>query len=328
MFFSFSSSAFLLVLAVAKTNHGVAADGQPRIGRMRNANDVEKNSKWWKSFPVASLFKERNQALAFEEGADEVDGFFQAMAVENSMPSVSPTVAALPSTPPTISSMPSFAPTESSIPSEVPSVSAMPSEVPTVSAMPSHSPTIEGAGLTPLPSNFPTFEPNDSPTDFPTFEPSEIPSDFPTFQPSASPSDFPTLFPSDFPTVERSRFPTFFPTISTSVEGSENPTISPAPSLFPTLSVCEITPEQRIIGILAVLDQVADSVLIRDITTPQGQATDWLLNLDNEQTCPDDPKIIQRWSLAVMYFSMEGMTSRLDFPIVLLILVFVSDTPC
>jgi hypothetical protein len=54
-----------------------------------------------------------------------------------------------------------------------------------------------------------------------------------------------------------------------------------------------------------MLDQVADAGLIRDPSTPQGQATEWIMN-DNDESCPDDPKLIQRWALAVMYFSTEG----------------------
>lgn len=62
----------------------------------------------------------------------------------------------------------------------------------------------------------------------------------------------------------------------------------------------------REIQILALLDSVADPVLIRDVNTPQGLATEWLLSQDSRKICPDDPKILQRWVLAVMYFSTGG----------------------
>ncbi|KAL3915125.1 MAG: hypothetical protein SGILL_005793 [Bacillariaceae sp.] len=289
MRFSLFSSA-LLVLTMASPAIGIENDEHPRVGRLRNSQEVGATAKWWKSFQVGSLFKQRNEVLAFEEQADGVDGFFQVMAVDMSMPTASPTVSAMPSVSPTVSAMPSSAPSVSAMPSNTPSVSAEPSTAPTVSAMPSHSPTVEGVGPTPNPSDFPTFEPSGGPTFFPTLES--------TGAPSASPSDLPS--------TERSRFPTFFPTTGASLEGSASPSISSAPSEAPSLFVCRITPEQRIVGILGVLDQVANSDDIRNINTPQGQATNWILNLDEEQICPDDPKIIQRWALAVMYFSTEG----------------------
>jgi hypothetical protein len=82
--------------------------------------------------------------------------------------------------------------------------------------------------------------------------------------------------------------------------------VTGAPSNGPTLSVCGITPEERETAILGILDQVANSTLIRDLSTPQGLATNWIINEDAGQHCPDEPKIIQRWSLAVMYFSTGG----------------------
>jgi hypothetical protein len=51
---------------------------------------------------------------------------------------------------------------------------------------------------------------------------------------------------------------------------------------------------------------VADPALLRDLDTPQGKATDWLINRDFDQTCPDDEKLVQRWTLAVMYYSTNG----------------------
>jgi hypothetical protein len=67
-----------------------------------------------------------------------------------------------------------------------------------------------------------------------------------------------------------------------------------------------MTPEQRSQIILDILDGVADPTLIRNITTPQGMATDWLINQDVRQLCPHNPKIVQRWAVAVIYFSTGG----------------------
>ena len=57
---------------------------------------------------------------------------------------------------------------------------------------------------------------------------------------------------------------------------------------------------------MGLLDQVANSTLIRNRATPQGRATEWIIQDDLAGICPDNPKLIQRWALAVMYFSTGG----------------------
>ena len=85
------------------------------------------------------------------------------------------------------------------------------------------------------------------------------------------------------------------------------PTASPTTeSALPTTENCGISAAEREASILEILDEAADSDLIRDGSSPQGQATIWLLNMDIRQICPDDPKILQRWALAVIYFSTGG----------------------
>ena len=51
---------------------------------------------------------------------------------------------------------------------------------------------------------------------------------------------------------------------------------------------------------------VVDSSILADLTTPQGLATEWILNQDAAVACPDDPKFLQRWVLAVIYYSTNG----------------------
>jgi hypothetical protein len=59
--------------------------------------------------------------------------------------------------------------------------------------------------------------------------------------------------------------------------------------------------------ILAALDLVVDGPnLNRNTTTPQGKATDWIINQDEFQLCPGDEKIIQRWVMAIFYYSTAG----------------------
>jgi hypothetical protein len=54
------------------------------------------------------------------------------------------------------------------------------------------------------------------------------------------------------------------------------------------------------------LDEVSNPILIRDPAEPQGRATTWLIEEDSLLLCPDDLDILQRWSLAVTYFSTGG----------------------
>lgn len=54
------------------------------------------------------------------------------------------------------------------------------------------------------------------------------------------------------------------------------------------------------------MDAAGDPTLIRDLATPQGEATDWLINQDARVLCPDDEKLVQRWVITVMYFSSGG----------------------
>jgi len=42
------------------------------------------------------------------------------------------------------------------------------------------------------------------------------------------------------------------------------------------------------------------------MNTPQGLATDWLINHDGLNLCADNAALVQRWALAVFYFSTNG----------------------
>lgn len=130
------------------------------------------------------------------------------------------------------------------------------------------------------------------PTEAPSDNPSATPSAAPTKAPSASPSAAPTKAPTDAPTV-----------VTLPLEG---PTPAPTPP-SPPHGICPgITVQERIDQILAILDAVADPTEIRDVNIPQGKATVWLLEQDTFQICPDNDKLVQRWALAVIYFSTGG----------------------
>lgn len=57
---------------------------------------------------------------------------------------------------------------------------------------------------------------------------------------------------------------------------------------------------------MAILGTVTDRSILEDTSTPQGKATEWILNRDGLGLCPDAPKILQRWALAVLYYSTNG----------------------
>jgi hypothetical protein len=186
-------------------------------------------------------------------------------------------------TTPTPTTAPSLAPSSS------PSVgdTEMPSAGPSVSvAPPFSSPTL---GETGVPTSRPTRAPSSSPTLVPNRAPSSAPTRDPTTQPTIRPTDFPSAFPSTKPSGGASTLPLEF-----------------EPTQSPTIEGCGISSNERITRILAILDDAADPTAIRNNIVPQGKATTWLLAQDERKVCPDDPKILQRWALAVVYFSTGG----------------------
>ena len=177
--------------------------------------------------------------------------------------------------------------------------------------------SILGSGymsMTPPPSATPTSpSPSSSPstrapsfTGQPTLKPSHFPSAFPsvsqspTVRPTASPTtSTPTASPSSQPSVSTA------PSSAPSLVPSATPTL-PVPTSQPTTEACGIPEQERIAGILAALDSIADPDRIRNNSFPQGLATTWLIEADGKQVCPGNRKLIQRWTLAVIYFSTNG----------------------
>lgn len=221
-----------------------------------------------------------------EENAAEQEAF---QALLETMAKVG-TRSMPPTEPPTASTMPSDVP--SSVPSPAPNTTfteledptvaptVVPSAIPTVSIAPTASPTLHPtlpAGETATPTTTPTKGPTAAPT---TLAPTNLPSAMPTV--SVQPSDAP------------SKVPTIAPTTST-------------PTSAPTLANCGISAQVRAERILEILENaVVDSSILANLGSPQGLATEWILNQDEAVICPDDPKFLQRWVLAVIYFSTNG----------------------
>ncbi|KAG7342643.1 RHS repeat-associated core domain containing protein [Nitzschia inconspicua] len=241
--------------------------------------------------------------------------FFFSMETEvtSSIPSDGPSLipSVVPSDAPSL--IPSTSPSENSPDNE--------SSNPTVSEQPTH---VFWPSFTPSLSPVPSLSPSQSillsedPSPSPTFPIGLGPSSSlePSFDPSLSPAPsengattIPTLFPSEAPSELPTTAPTLIPTtISATDEPSNDRIISTIPSTSPTMSNCPgFTPEERLAGILQTLFDIATNpALLRDLEAPQGKATDWLINRDFDQACPDDEKLVQRWALAVMYYSTNG----------------------
>ena len=69
---------------------------------------------------------------------------------------------------------------------------------------------------------------------------------------------------------------------------------------------CEMSYDLRSSMIMSIVQEISNLNLLTDMTSPQGKALDWLINKDAAFLCPDEPKLIQRYVLAVLYYSTNG----------------------
>jgi len=68
---------------------------------------------------------------------------------------------------------------------------------------------------------------------------------------------------------------------------------------------CGLTPTERREQIEKNLSPVS-SALSNQIPTPQRSALNWIIDDDGAQLCPDDDSLVQRYTLAVFYYSTNG----------------------
>jgi hypothetical protein len=54
------------------------------------------------------------------------------------------------------------------------------------------------------------------------------------------------------------------------------------------------------------LNSVSDSDVLATPGTPQNLAANWIITDDSRYLCPDDARLIQRYSVAVLYYSTNG----------------------
>ena len=114
---------------------------------------------------------------------------------------------------------------------------------------------------------------------------------------SASPSQTPII---RIPTKNPTEIPTISPT------RSPPPTRSPSPT-----NICGLTPADRENKTVETITEVTDSDTIDNIMSPQNQALNWIVNIDEARLCPEDNNEVkqllnQRYTLAVTYYSTNG----------------------
>ena len=114
------------------------------------------------------------------------------------------------------------------------------------------------------------------------------------------------------PTTKRPTILGMNPSITAEI-AVPTPSIAPVPSLpvptttsssVPTPS-CNLSNDERYGELQKELGVVSMSDL-RDMSTPQGKAFNWIASLDEMQLCPGDDRLIQRYVVVVLYFSTNG----------------------
>ena len=124
------------------------------------------------------------------------------------------------------------------------------------------------------------------------------------------------------PTVRPTVSPTTKPIVSPTLSPTPNPTVIPSasniPSNFPSsdkgepapvgIGVCGMPTEEREDEVEAIIRQNTDDVsVLTDTNSPQSKAKKWLIETDELRVCPKRSlKVIQRYALAVFYYSTGG----------------------
>ena len=153
-----------------------------------------------------------------------------------------------------------------------------------------------------LPSESPTNQPSSGPSGAPSI--SGAPSTVPSIDPSLSPSLVPSLSSqpsrSGQPSTQPSSEPSLVPSISSQPTVSSHPSITPSKSMQPSIT-CDVSLKNILLG-------VSEKSALNDDTSPQGKALQWICNDSFSLSLigNDDNRIIQRYALAVVYYSTDG----------------------
>ena len=123
-----------------------------------------------------------------------------------------------------------------------------------------------------------------------------------TYSPSIISSPDPTTYS---PSISSPSPTTNTPTVgATTLNPTNTPTVG-ATTLSPTNS-CGLTPSERRSLITEKLIEVSLPGQLNLSNTPQSNAFGWIVDDDAAQLCPDDASLIQRYVLAVFYYSTSG----------------------
>jgi len=175
---------------------------------------------------------------------------------------------------------------------------SLPGPGPTLS--PTRAPTPVPPTARPPTAPPPTVRP---PTSSPTRAPTPVP---PTAPPPTAPP--PTAPPPTAPppTLSPTRAPTPVPPTApppTSAPATAFPTATP--TFNPTFQ-CNLTPQERREQLTLMAIRVSGPTPPVTVGTPQYNALEWLIDEDALYVCPQDKKSVQRYTVAVFYFSTNG----------------------
>jgi len=73
-----------------------------------------------------------------------------------------------------------------------------------------------------------------------------------------------------------------------------------------TIGLCGVSYQERGELLLNQFREVSGDAPLQSVSTAQFQAANWLINEDELTICPEDEKVIQRYILAIFYFSTLG----------------------
>lgn len=116
---------------------------------------------------------------------------------------------------------------------------------------------------------------------------------------TSSPTVFPTFVPP--PIAEPSTIP---PVLTPSPTEILTPRPSPTGGGPPSQQICQGISQLERAQLLTDIATQASGRIERG--SPQDLALEWLIQIDPYSVCPDDPKVLQRYILAVFYFSTNG----------------------
>lgn len=139
---------------------------------------------------------------------------------------------------------------------------------------------------------------------------------FSTRKPSISPFPSPIWVPPSISSTQTNGTETIFTSeapissqfMSSSFAPTDTPTISQHPSYsFTPTQRCLMSEEEREAAIMDLLREVSNPDALTTPNTPQNNAANWIIYEDFDFfICPDDPKLIQRYVMAIFYFSTGG----------------------